>query len=710
MGRISFDKDGRLVAIDNKEVEPKPQKKRFETQGSFDSPYQEDHHYRKQKAKEKLLTSKDLTFLEESPAQDSPSSYDNNVPQNKSINEHTSTDILHNNTGDSLYWSLYEDTKKLEPLKYSNGKTQEDIVKEVSELIEKGKKVIFIHGVCGTGKSSIALNIGRLLGRATIVVPVKNLQKQYQDDYSEKKYLLKPSGSKMKIAVITGRDNHDSIIEPGISCADPNLPDTIIITEKNRAQILKYYKENPFIDNKIIPPLTKLKRISIAPSNPYWSPIIASDYELNQLKDAKKKKYYGVSGKEYIFYHRKHGCSYYDQFQAYIDSDVLIFNAAKYEIEMAIGRKPETDVDIIDEADAFLDNFSREDSINLSRLANSLKTIYPYMEKTVADLEALQELVASEIKNKTSLGIDEKAIFSLKDTITGKIIKLLLRSRDLQAEIALDEAHYANDVLETAFDFSDLFEDTYATYNKEDNDIYVNLVTTNVAKRFADLISKTKVLVLMSGTLHSPAVLSNVFGIKDFAIVEAEGTTPGEIEIHKTGKEMDCKYSSLQGKRKEYLQSLSACLEKAKKPVLIHVNAYSDLPTESEKSEYQIKNLISKESLLAIQGEDKNGELISQFKNKQSDTLFSTKCSRGVDFPGDICNSIIFTKYPNPNTQDIFWKILEKTHNKYFWQIYQDKAYREFLQRLYRALRSKHDHVFVLSPDSRVLDALKKIQ
>ncbi|MBS3087246.1 hypothetical protein J4226_01495 [Candidatus Pacearchaeota archaeon] len=38
--------------------------------------------------------------------------------------------------------------------------------------------------------------------------------------------------------------------------------------------------------------------------------------------------------------------------------------------------------------------------------------------------------------------------------------------------------------------------------------------------------------------------------------------------------------------------------------------------------------------------------------------LFSTKCARGVDFAGDKCNSIIITKFPYPNIQSLFWKIL----------------------------------------------------
>ena len=614
---------------------------------------------------------------------------------------------------DSQYWSLHSEGKRLEPLVYSNNKTQEDIVKEVFDLINLGKKVIFIHGVCGTGKSVIALNIARLMGKTAIVVPVKNLQKQYENDYTNKKYILKPNGEKMKISSITGRDNHDSIIFPGSSCADPNLPDTIVIAEKNKHIILDYYAQNPFIQNRSFSDIRKIKRISIAPSNPYWSPIRPADYELSQLTDAKRKKYNGVMGKEFIFYHRKEGCSYYDQFQAYIDSDVIIFNSAKYEIELAIGRKPETAVDIIDEADEFLDNFSKEASLNITHLITSLQNVFLDNEHAQNDLERIKELLSLEMKNKVVLGINENEISSLKDTFVGKVLKIIIKNKHLQTELSLDELHYANKMLELAALFEDVFDDAYVTYNKLDKDIYVNVVTTNVAKKFAELRNKTNVLILMSGTLHSPHILKNVFGIKDFSIVEAETRTPGKIDLIESGREFDCSYKNLKSsdqKRKEYLFALSECLQKAKSPTLVHVNAFEDLPNELEIKNYGIKNLPSRESIKDEQIQDKHGSLISSFKARKVNSLFTTKCSRGVDFPGDMCNSIIFTKYPNPNTQNIFWKILKMTHPQYFWEFYKDKAQREFLQRIYRALRSKNDHVYILSPDTRVFTASSTVK
>ena len=79
-----------------------------------------------------------------------------------------------------MVWNLYEKGKFLEPLKFSNGKTQEDVVNEVLNSINNGEKIIFIHGVCGTGKSAIALNLAKELGKSSIVVPIKNLQMQYK--------------------------------------------------------------------------------------------------------------------------------------------------------------------------------------------------------------------------------------------------------------------------------------------------------------------------------------------------------------------------------------------------------------------------------------------------------------------------------------------------------------------------------------------------
>ena len=619
----------------------------------------------------------------------------------------------HDNSQDTQYWSLYENSKKLDPLKFSNGKTQEDVVKEVVDLVKNGTKIIFLHGVCGTGKSAIALNIARVLGKAAVVVPVKNLQRQYEEDYMGKMFLLKPNGEKLRISTITGRGNHDSVFEPGILCDDPTLPDTIPITEKNFKKIKEYYEKNPFIENKNITNLNQLKRISIAPVNPYWSPIIPSKYSMN-LPDAQKKTYRGLRDTDFIFYHRKQGCSYYDQYDAYLDSDVIIFNAAKYKIETAMDRKPKTEIDIIDEADEFLDSFSNQSELNLTRLRNSLSNMYSEHEDTMDIMDKIIELIKLEEKNKKATGIDENKIFQINETNIAKILSFALKG-DLEAETSGDDAasNYVSKTIEIAKNFEDFFDDTYLTYRMFEENLYVKLVTTNLSKRLKEVLDKNKAFVFMSGTLHSKTVLEKVFGITNYETVEAETVPPGTIEICQTGKELDFKFKNFESgrvTRDNYLKALSACIGKAVRPTLVHVKAFNDLPNNEEVDNFFLKNLKSREKFIESQEKDKTGRLVSDFKKKLFDILYSTKCSRGVDFPGNSCRSMVFTKYPNPNPNDVFWKILMKTHPEYYWDFYKDKARREFLQRLYRALRSPEDHVFVLSPDSRVLEAVKNLQ
>lgn len=606
------------------------------------------------------------------------------------------------------HWSLHHSENPMKPLEFSNGKTQEDIVREIVHAVKAGKKAIFLHGACGTGKSAIALNVARVLGKTSIVVPVKALQRQYEEDYFNKKYLIK-NGKKLKIAMITGRENHDSVINPGVSCADPNLPENIKITEKNYHQLIEFYEENPFIKNKERIPLKNIRRISVAPANPYWSPIYSADFELNQFSDAKKKRYKAIGGKEYIFYYRKPGCSYYDQYLSYINSDVIIFNSAKYLSEFFIGRKPETEVEIIDEADDFLDGLFQQAEINVTRLIASLKNIYPESINAMNARNKIVELLELEEKNKRILGIDEKKVFHIKDTKIKDVLSLMLANLDLEAEISLDEMNYSNKLVETANSFKDILNEVYLMFKREEENLIAYLVSSNLSYTIQQIIEKNKAVVFMSGTLHSERVLKNVFKIQDYQVIEAETLNPGNVEVMKTGKEFDCKYSNFNMKknsREEYLGALHLALKKAEKPILVHVNAFQDLPSEEEKEKFKLDGIMSSERLRSIQSEDKTGRSISLFKQGLSDCLFSTKCARGVDFPGDTCKSVIFTKYPNPNVAEPFWKILEKTHPEYFWDFYKDKARREFLQRIYRAVRSKDDHVFVLSPDLRVLNAV----
>jgi len=212
----------------------------------------------------------------------------------------------------------------------------------------------------------------------------------------------------------------------------------------------------------------------------------------------------------------------------------------------------------------------------------------------------------------------------------------------------------------------------------------------------------------MSGTLHSERVLREVFGLKDFKTIDAETFNQGTITKLKTGLEKDFSFDSFSKSRvsrEEYLKAFDKCVEISKIPTIVQVNAFNDLPSNEEIFKFNLKNLISSEELIDSQKQDKEGKLVRDFKAGKMPILFTTRCNRGIDFPFETCNSVVISKFPYPNTQSLFWKILKKNKPAIFWDFYKDKAYRELLQRVYRSVRDPKDHVFLLSPDIRVLNS-----
>lgn len=625
-------------------------------------------------------------------------------------------------------WSLYENGQLLDPLKFSNGKSQADVVNEVIRAAEEGFKIIFIKGVCGTGKSAIALNLAKHFGKTSIVVPIKSLQEQYIKDYTDKKYVLKDD-KKIKISSILGRKNFECkflnekpaqrvIREKNTSLSDifagvkpvnneddsadnKFIPCKIEIKDKNSAVIRDYIKQNPSIKNSNFSSIHEVKRMSIAPVCPYWSPILPQEYDIKKFPDAKKLNYRGLNGIGFTMFQRKPGCKYYEQYKAYSEADVIIFNSLKYKLETTMDRKPETELEIIDECDEFLDSFANQERINLNRLSFALNTIFPETEETK---KILSELI--DITNATRRKFQESnEIFEIQGTLIEQLLRTLLANSDFVQEVGIDESNYLFQVNEISQIFQDFLAETYFSVEKTENDISISLITTNLEKRFRELVDKNKLIVMMSGTIHSEQVLRDIYGLDNFKMIDAEVDAQGELKKMKNGYEMDCKYSNFQsGKisREDFLRSFSKAVESAKPPTLVHLTSFQDLPNEFEKESYNLV-LPTQHDVTSEQRADPNGHKVQEFKDKKFPVLYTTRCNRGIDFPGDTCNSIIVSRFPYPNISSLFWKILKKTHPQNFMNFYMDKAKRELTQKIYRGLRSKDDNVYLLSPDSRVL-------
>jgi len=622
-----------------------------------------------------------------------------------------------------MTWSLYEKNSEggifdysgdlLKPLKFSNGKTQEDIVNDVLDLINKGNRIIFIHGVCGTGKSAIALNIAKNFKKSSIVVPIKSLQEQYEKDYTQKKFILKEDKTPLNISIIKGRNNFHCPYLGG-KANEKNLPCTIEIRERNLDQLLDYIDKNPEVQKEDFSSISDIKRANVACACPYWSPIIPSELNIKGLKQTNKVKFQTISGKEFALFQRKKGCDYCDQYKHYATSDVLIFNSAKYLIELEMGRKPKTEIDIIDECDEFLDSFSNERKINLQRLLTSLTNLNPEKKEDKQSVRDLIYLINDFVlEHKREVDCEKVKTISFI-----KIIDKILENTHLASE---EELNYYNRVVEILISFEKVLEETYIStefikkdekqsslfdnpYLKEDN-IYVTLVSINLKQKMQELTSQNNVLILMSGTLHSEKVLKDIFGLDNFKIIKAETKNPGKIKVYRTGVERNCNYSNFKSgniTRERYLKMLDCVLANTKEKTLVHVNSFSDLPNEQEKERYKFDNLITQNDLREIQ--DNSNNAINDFLHGRNNILFTTKCSRGIDFPGDKCRNIILTRYPYPNIQSNFWKILKKEQPDYFTEFYMDKAYRELIQKISRGIRFEGDWINLLSPDIRVLN------
>ena len=605
---------------------------------------------------------------------------------------------------------LDDDSEALSPLTFSNNKTQADIVKEILDEIEKGNKLIFIKGVCGTGKSAIALNLARHFKKTSIVVPIKSLQEQYEVDYTKRKFILGKDGEPLNIAIIKGRNNFRCPFN-GERADDNDLPCTIEIREKNTDQLLKYIAQNPAVEKEDFSKASDIKRMNIAPACPYWAPIMPTEINPKGLPEVKKIKYESICGKEFALFHRKKGCPWTDQYTAYKNADVLIFNSMKYQIETMLGRKPKTDLDIIDECDEFLDSFSSERKLNLNRLASSLNNLMPKDQEKRTAVKNLIHQINDILYNPPITDIerlDKSPIISI------------LENPNLAED---EELNYYNTLVEIARSFENLLDETYISIQQQENyqsqkglfnssskskedPIIVTIVSINLAQKLQELIDQNNILVLMSGTLHSEKVLKEIFGLKEFKIIEAEAKNPGTINKKKTGAELNCSYANFKNgtiTRERFLKTLDMQLARATPPTLVHVSAFNDLPSEEENQKLILDNIITKERLRELQKRDNTN--IDDFTSGVHNILFTTKCARGVDFAGDTCNSIIVTKFPYPNIQGLFWKILKQEQPDKFMQFYMDKARRELIQKVSRGVRFKGDKVDLWSPDIRVLNA-----
>jgi Rad3-related DNA helicase len=541
-----------------------------------------------------------------------------------------------------MVWELTDTQGKIVPPRmYSNGKSQESVVNEVIAAFEDNKFVVLIGGV-GTGKSAIALQVIKHFNKSgIIVVPTKVLEHQYQDDYcGNSKYHIPD----LEVEYMVGKGNFRcKYVHDKWSCTHSDEPCNI-----------------PLDKDK------KESRLRVASVCPYWSPI----YPLNMARAAEEalprnipQQYVSISGQK-IWYCASDPCGYYYQFAYYTKQCALLMNSAKWEIETAIGRKPAVEIEIIDEADEFLDGLSYQTRID-AKFFESLKKENFVEHETISALKTAFDDIIFEHE-----GYEGK----LQDDI------LLFVQRFVEA---MEECPTSSFAFDKVAKMSQILEDALHSYACiMHNAIIVFMPRPDITLQ--KIFSNSKRVLFMSATIQSRQTLKEIFGIEPHFVI-AEDVNPGLIKIKVTGQECMVTYTNWQLAefQERYHRLLSRMVEVATKPCLVQVHAKKYVPPEHAS------------------------KLIDEYF--KDGTWWSTRTDRGVDLPGDKCRSIILMKYPMPDMNDVVLKTMRQLLGEgKFWMYMNDMATRNLIQQCGRGVRSNDDWCEVYSPDSKCLSILMK--
>jgi len=439
-------------------------------------------------------------------------------------------------------WSLHDKKtgKKISPLRYSNGKTQEKVVEEILDALKHDRIVLFRGGV-GTGKSVVALHIVREYGFGNIVVPTKVLEKQYYEDYTNRFYI-----NGLNIKYFMGKNNY--------RC--------------------KFFNKSVPCGHRMCPcscPLDKgQKRLDVAKQCPHYSPVVSKkiskkvveilrdehghDYEINYYNSFRGSEAHILSPIP---------CEYYSTFNVYTDKrpHATVFNLAKWEIESWIGRKAVVPVEIIDEGDLFLDELTYKVSISENTI-ESIKNEGLVPKENVMEFERkFREIISIVRSYYNVLGYNDYIIELLNtflDTMqgvstSGRVCQMVERVR-----------------LILRYQY-----ESWCVVKKRRVTVYIprpDITLKNLMKRCGKL-------VLMSATFQPQDVLREIYGI-DPPIIEGETRFPGLLKLRVTGKEVYVNNRNWESHefKNRYWRLLNKMIDRSSKPTLVQVHAYRYVP------------------------------------------------------------------------------------------------------------------------------------
>lgn len=438
-------------------------------------------------------------------------------------------------------------------------------------------------------------------------------------------------------------------------------------------------------------------------------------------------------------------CPYYKQFYSYVESDVIVFNSAKWNLETLMGRKPKVKVEIIDEGDYWLD--SQATTIELTR--STIDKIFPGSNKmkqikkdTLANFDVSFKKIKSSIDKSKATGI---SIINTKDyKELFYAINVFLDEYKKQNE---DDDNIDQKLLDiaTVRQYADVASLSYVEGKREDTKI-IKVYIPYPDKMLQVLFnSSSKNIVLTSGTMHSSFVLSNLFGINadNYAVDILNGRKehPGKLTCIRPPKDgvfnmVKVSYTTWQSPefREYYFKVLNYMLDQLKmgidkktgKPgeakiiVLTPAKKYAEgilkrpdvfvdfAKVRNNQEDDDIKVAINTnlsdyvDNTLADIRKIKSTdiELDGDVLRTDKQIIVSTRMIRGTDLKDDKCRAIVMAKWPVGDISDGYLQAIKKRFgDKTFWEIVRDKAAREAVQYVSRGLRHDFDWTIFATPD-----------
>lgn len=443
-------------------------------------------------------------------------------------------------------------------------------------------------------------------------------------------------------------------------------------------------------------------------------------------------------------------CPYYEQFYSYARSDAIVMNSAKWDLETRMGRKPQVDIEIMDEGDYWLDSLTTTIEIPRSSI-DKIITGDSNIKKLKSDALALFDMSFRHIKARLDEQSKAKATnINIIDAVNYReaFQSILTLLREYAQETDDDERIEQKLVdLNTILRYSDRASVSIRQGAREETKI-LKVYIPYPDMLLAELLrSSSKNIIITSGTLHEKPVLNNLFGINAnnyiVSILTGRKDQPGKLKCVRPQEGLPVvNYTSWQSDQfKAYyckvltyiIDNMKILVDKAtgkhggaKILILtpskkyanciinrpdVHVDFAKGNPDEENVkinttlSDY-VDNVLA--DVKKIKGEDINidGDVLRTDKQ----IIVSTRMIRGTDLRDDKCRGLIILKWPMSDISDGYNQALKKRFgDNIFWIIMKDKAARDAVQMVSRGLRHDLDWEYFSSPDRTAFDNVIKL-